>query len=130
MNDQRIVLADPFELPDWLATDDIVWRAGSTVVGGSQVAGALTGPASDQRLDLDLLAVDAAVPGPVCPEDHRTEAHHAWHRGESLLVEIDNRVTLAVPGHCLDADLVCEALRRFTRAVGAPASRYSVQIRL
>lgn len=128
MTDLRMTLADPFDLPEWLAGDDIVWRARATVVGAAHVAGTLHG--SGQQLDLDLLAVDAAVPGPVCPEDHRTEAHHAWHRGESLLVELDTRTTLAVPGHCFDVDLVCEALRRFTRAVGASADRYSVQIRL
>lgn len=125
-----MTVADPFELPEWLGTDDVVWRSGTTVVGSARIAGTLVGAAGERRLDLDLLAVDAAVPGPVCPEDHRTEAHHAWHRGESLLVAVGQRTTLAVPGHRFDVDLVCEALRRFTRAVGASAGRYTVQIQL
>ncbi|HET7327356.1 MAG TPA: hypothetical protein VFJ14_08725 [Nocardioidaceae bacterium] len=130
MTEPHMVVSDPFELPEWLAAVDVVWRADTTVVGGAHVAGTLAGSAADQRLGLDLLAVDAAVPAPVCPEHHRTDAHHAWHRGESLLVEVGARVTLAVPGHRFDVDMVCEALRRFTRAVGASASRYSAQIRL
>lgn len=130
MTDAGMVVADPFDLPEWLAAGEVVWRAEDTVSGSIQVAGRLSGRLPEERLDLDLLAVDAAVPGPVCPEVHRTEAHHAWHRGESLLLDADGRVTLAVPGYVFDTELACEALRRFTRAVGASATSYTAQIRL
>jgi len=130
MSERRTAVADPFDLPEWLATGDVVWRADDSVVGGGRVGGTLTGQEPEQRLVLDLLAVDAAVPGPVCEEVHRTEAHHAWQRGESLLLDVDGRVTIAVPGYAFDADLATEALRRFTRAIGAKAGSYAVQIRL
>ena len=57
-------------------------------------------------------------------------AHQAWKYGEVLLVTLDDRMTLAVPGTSFTADLVLDALARFAKAVGARPESFSVLLRL
>jgi hypothetical protein len=126
----RIEVADPFNLPEWLADGEVLWVAAGTVAGAAGVRGRLVGPDADQSSELDLLAVDAAAPAPVCDEQHRTLAHRAWRLREVLLLSVDGRVTVAAPGYVFDANLAVEALFRFARAVGAQPDRYAAQLRL
>jgi hypothetical protein len=124
-------LADPFDLPEWLGAVDVVWQATETVADADTVTGVLVDAERTERpLRLDLVAVDAAWPEPVCPETDRRAAHQAWHYGEVALLEGSPALVLGVPGSALGADLVSEAVRRFARAVGAKTQNYSVQLRL
>lgn len=125
----EVDVADPFDLPEWLADGEVVWRALRAVTGAHSVPGRLTGPRGES-VSVDLLAVDAAWPAPVCADRHRAAAHQAWHYGEVLLLSVDGSVTIAVPGFEFQAELACEALRRFVKAVGAQAGRYAVQLQL
>jgi hypothetical protein len=79
---------------------------------------------------LDMLAVDAAYPEPVCPERERTAVHQAWQHGEVVLLSVDGRTAAAVPGREIDLEVLCEALRRFAKSVGAPSGNYTVAITL
>jgi hypothetical protein len=83
-----------------------------------------------RRQDLDLLAVDAAYPMPVCPEAERRRAHQAWQYGEVVLLAVDGRICAGVPGRRFDANLACEALRRVARSVAAEPGTFAVSIRL
>lgn len=122
-------IADAFGLPDWLGTENVVWRAQSSLMKTAHVTGELTA-SPDLSHQLDLLAVDAAYPQPVCPEPERVAAHQAWQYGEVYLVEIDTRLTAAIPGTRFDANIMCETLRRVAKAVGAPASNFTVAVTL
>ncbi len=82
------------------------------------------------EVPLDLLAVDAAYPTVVCPEKHRQAAHQAWQFGQVALVDVDGRVSAAVPGTRFDADLACEVIRRVAKAVGASPDRFTVSLAL
>ena len=112
---------DPFDLPDWLGTADVVWSADGELRGAPRVHGVLrpsapesapesvpasapesaraSGPDGDEspRQTLDLLAVDAAYPRTLCPNKRRHDAHQAWHYGEVLLMLVDGRLVAAVP---------------------------------
>lgn len=125
----KIKLADAFDLPDWLGTENVVWHAESSLLDTAHVAGQLTA-GTERTHPLDLLAVDAAYPRPVCPEPQRAAAHQAWHYGEVVLVDIDTRLTAAVPGTRFDANVMCETLRRVAKSVGAPASNFTVTVTL
>jgi hypothetical protein len=120
---------DPFDLPDWLGEGAVVWTSAHGVRHGHHVAGLLTTPAHDD-VPCDLLAVDDAYPRPVADDDVRTRAHLAWRHGQILLLEVDGRLTLAVPGTSFTADLVLAAVARLAKAVGASADDYSVQLRI
>lgn len=120
-------VADAFDLPDWLA-DGFSWQADETLTD-VRVQGQLTG-SDGQQLALDLLCADVAFPSPVMTDPLRTQAHRAWHYVEVLLLVDGVRHTLAVPAAQLGADLACEALRRFAKAVGVNASDVSVTLRL
>lgn len=120
---------DPFDLPDWLGGDDIVWEADSGLHGGHLVPGTLRNQGRD-RLACALMAVDEAYPTPVVPDDVRSRAHQAWHHGQVLLVDRDRKLTLAVPGRRLDADLVLECLSRLASAVGVAPDRWAVNLRI
>ena len=50
--------------------------------------------------------------------------------GEVLLICQNGRYALAVPGTTLDAGLLCEAVRRFARSVGAGPNRLTVALRI
>lgn len=120
---------DPFDLPEWLGSPDIMWESEAGLRTGYLVRGMLQNSAED-HLSCALLAVDEAYPRPVVPDDVRTRAHQAWHHGQVLLVEHEEALTLAVPGRRFDADLVLEAMTRLAKAVGAPADDWSVLLRL
>ena len=127
MTAHDVTPVDAFELPDWLGVSDVVWTTEVTV-GTSLVVGRLE--AGEEVLPCDLLACDRAHPEPVLPEHWRREAHHAWARAQVLLVELDGRLTLVVPGVDVSVDSALEALRRLARSVGARPERYAALIRL
>jgi hypothetical protein len=120
---------DPFDLPDWLGTHEVQWRATSVLQDAVVVHGVLRSEAA-RDFALDLLAVDAAYPTVSCPEQQRQAAHQAWQFGQVALVEVDGTVAAAVPGAGFDANLVCEVVRRLAKAVGAPDGLYTVSISL
>ena len=120
---------DPFDLPEWLGSDDVTWLAESGLRTGHHVRGALTANAED-RLSCDLLAVDEAYPAPVADDKIRLRAHQGWRHGQVLLTSYDARLTLAVPGTGFTADLVLDALSRLAKAVGASPERYAVHLRI
>lgn len=119
---------DAFDLPDWLGTERVTWRAETVLSDEPIVAGRLRAAERDQQLD--LLAADAAYPRTVCSTHERHDAHQAWHFGEVLLLETGDRVAAAVPAVRFDANLACEAIRRVARALGAPAANFSVTLTL
>ena len=128
MADRQVAGVDPFDLPDWLGTEEVTWAATSSVRGEPRVTGELTG--GDCSLVCDLLAADQAFPAPVLPEDWRSRAHQAWTYGQVLLLDDEGRLTLAVPGSAFSADLALETLARLARGVGVEPSRFSVRLRL
>ena len=119
---------DPFELPDWLGTDDVTWSA-RAALGRPTVPGVLHSDRGADELRCDLLAADVAAPAPVVDEATRTRVHVAWRDGQVELLSCAGRLTLAVPGTSHDADLVLEAIGRFANAVGALAGHYGVRLR-
>lgn len=123
-----VTAVDPFDLPDWLGSDDVTWTALSGVRGEHLVVGTLG--AGHDSLDCDLLAADQAFPHPVLDEEWRPRSHLAWTYGQVLLLEYDGRLTLAVPGTDFNADRVLEALTRLAKAVGVQPSRFAVSLRL
>ncbi|MCW2736207.1 hypothetical protein [Nocardioides sp.] len=120
---------DPFDLPEWLGTLDVVWRSDAGLRTGPLVRGRLTGDGADD-LGCDLLAVDEAYPEPVVDDATRLRVHQAWRHGQVVIGSLDDRVVLAVPGSGFDPDLVLDALGRLARAVGARADRYAALLRL
>ena len=125
----RIDEADPFDLPDWVGELDVVWHTDTGALARHHISGRIT---ASGRPDLacDALAIDQAYPEQVADSGWRRRAHQAWRHGEVLLVTCDGRLTLAVPGHEFSADLLLEALRRFTRAVGGRPERFVAALRL
>lgn len=121
---------DPFDLPAWLGESEVTWRAGSSVRGSHHVTGELRGGDEQLSLPCDLLAADVAYPAPVLDDGWRRSAHQQWVHGQVLLVEYDDRLTLAVPGTEFTADLVLECLARLALAVGAKAARFVAALRL
>ena len=128
MADRQVAGVDPFDLPEWLGTEEVTWAAASSVRGEPRVTGELTG--GDCSLICDLLAADQAFPAPVLPEDWRSRAHQAWTYGQVLLLDDEGRLTLAVPGSAFSADLALETLARLARGVGVEPRRFSVRLRL
>ncbi len=127
---------DPFDLPEWLGTGDVVWRADEGLQTGHLVRGRLTADQPDQRAEAsqeivcDLLAVDEAYPAPVVDDATRLRVHQAWRHGQVVIGEHGSRMVLAVPGTRFGPELVLDALGRLARAVGARAERYAVLLRL
>jgi hypothetical protein len=119
---------DPFELPDWLGEGVVTWTTDHGLEG-HRIAGCLTGVAGE-RLSCDLLAVDQAYPVPVLDEAARTRVHQAWRHGQVLLLQVEGRATVAVPGTSWTADAVLEALTRVARALGADPAHWSVRLGL
>ena len=120
---------DPFDLPDWLGASDVTWTADAGLRTGFAVPGTLTAEGQDE-LPCDLLAVDEAYPVPVADDRIRHDAHQAWRHGQVLLVEVGERLTLAVPGTGFTADRVLDALARLAKAVGATADHYTLRLRI
>ena len=127
---------DPFDLPEWLSTGDVVWRAAVGLRTGHLVRGSLTaegGPSDGSpaaEIACDLLAVDEAYPAPVVDDDTRLRVHQAWRHGQVVVGRREERLVLAVPGTGFGPDLVLDALGRLARAVGAHADRYAALLRL
>jgi hypothetical protein len=122
---------DPFDLPDWLGTHDVVWRADAGLSTGHLVRGHLTAePDAGLTIPCDLLAVDEAYPAPVVDDETRLRVHQAWRHGQVVVGEVDARLVLAVPGTRFGPDLVLDALGRLARAVGARTDRYAALLRL
>jgi len=123
---------DPFDLPEWLGAEPVIWTPEGGIHDRHLVAGALGAgdPADGRSLPCALLSVDEAYPEPVADDDLRHMAHQAWKYGEVLLVTLDDRMTLVVPGTSFTADLVLDALARFAKAVGARPESFSVLLRL
>ena len=127
---------DPFDLPEWLGTGDVVWRADEGLQTGHLVRGRLAADQPDQRagasqeIVCDLLAVDEAYPAPVVDDATRLRVHQAWRHGQVVIGEHGSRMVLAVPGTRFGPELVLDALGRLARAVGARAERYAVLLRL
>jgi len=128
MRPHTVTAADPFDLPDWLATAAVTWSAESSMVDASVVTGTIQGGEPPQACD--MLAGDLAYPDPVLEDKWRSAAHQAWSLGEVLLLQYDGRLTLVVPGTVVSAELVLDALRRLARAVAVPAERFTVSLRL
>ena len=128
---------DPFDLPEWLGTGDVVWRADAGLETGHLVRGRLTaetaavdGSDATEEIVCDLLAVDEAYPAPVVDDATRLRVHQAWRHGQVVIGEHGSRMVLAVPGTRFGPELVLEALSRLARAVGARAERYAALLRL
>lgn len=126
--DPRVAAVDPFDLPDWLGSEEVTWRAESGVRRTSHVRGVLT--AAGDSLECDLLAADRAYPEAVLDEQWRRAAHQSWTYGQVLLVAYDGRLTLTAPGTEFSADLVLELLARLAKAVGVQPDRFAVALRL
>ena len=131
---------DPFDLPEWLGTRDVVWRAEVGLRTGHLVRGRLSTDDDGGTVELgcDLLAVDEAYPAPVVDDATRLRVHQAWRHGQVVIGTLhtdrgnpsDARMVLAVPGTLFGPDLVLDALGRLARAVGAHAERYAALLRL
>lgn len=120
---------DPFDLPEWLGADDVVWRADIGLRSGHLVPGELRN-SGHERMACTLMAVDEAYPAPVVPDEVRTRAHQAWRHGQVLLLDRERTLTLAVPGRRFDAELAMECLTRLARAVGGSPDEWVVLLRL
>ena len=124
----RVTEADPFDLPEWLGLGEVVWSTEGSVAGAHLVTGRLS--RDEHGHPADLLAVDRAYPVPALDEEWRRSAHQAWTHGQVLLLEVDERLTLAVPATAFTADLALEALRRLARSIGVPPQRFVAALRL
>ncbi len=127
---------DPFDLPEWLGTGAVVWRADAGLRTGHHVRGRLTaGGGEPVEIVCDLLAVDEAYPEPVVDDATRLRVHQAWRHGQVVVGSLGSategaRMVLAVPGTGFGPDLVLDALGRLARAVGARAENYAALLRL
>ena len=119
---------DPFDLPEWLGTEDVTWTAVTSVHGGHRIEGELSG--CGEPIPCDLLGADQAFPVPVLDDTWRQRAHQTWTHGQVLLVEYDGRLTLAVPGTEFTADRVLESIGRLAKAVGVKPERFVAALRL
>ena len=87
---------DPFDLPEWLGTHDVVWRADQGLRTGHLVRGRLTADADALEIPCDLLAVDEAYPEPVVDDAARLRVHQAWRHGQVVIGELDGPVGTAL----------------------------------
>ncbi|WP_181311012.1 hypothetical protein [Nocardioides campestrisoli] len=129
MQPPEISVVDPFDLPEWLGTEEVTWTPEEGVRTGHLVAGALSAT-GHETLPCDLLAVDEAYPAPVVADAPRAQAHQAWQHGQVMLGRRDGRLVLAVPGTRFGPDLVLRTLARLARAVGGSPDRYAAYLRI
>ena len=120
---------DPFDLPEWLGADEVVWVSESATDSGHRVRGALTGDGHDP-VPCDLLAVDDAYPAPVAADAVRVRAHQVWQHGEVLVLRDGGRILVAFPGSRVQLETAVLALRRLAAAVGARPRSWSLRIGL
>lgn len=123
-------VVDPFDLPEWIGTDDVTWAA-SCAFGEPLLTGTLRDDGDGTELACDLLAADVACPRPVVDETTRIAVHQAWRLGQVHLIRAasDARLTLAVPAVAHSTDSVLEVIGRLAQAVGAPRERFGVRLR-
>ncbi|MFM6851181.1 MAG: hypothetical protein ACKOVB_18990 [Terrabacter sp.] len=135
---------DPFDLPDWLGTHDVVWHAEAGLRTGHLVRGRLVAEETPElEIACDLVAVDEAYPEPVVDDASRLRVHQAWRHGQVVIGTVStggsvggsvdrsgDRLVLAVPGTRFGPELVLDALGRLARAVGAHAESYAALLRL
>jgi hypothetical protein len=121
-------VADPFDLPEWLGEHDLTWTADSSI-GGPSASGALRGR-DGSCLPLAVLGADEAFPVPTVAEAVRTQVHQAWRYGQVALLAAGSSYAVAVPAITVDVGLVCEALRRFAKAIGIDPDRIRVLVKL
>lgn len=121
-------VGDAFDLPEWLGEHALTWTADSSI-GGPAASGAICG-GNGLCLPLAVLAADEAYPLPAVTESVRTQVHQAWRYDQVALLICGSSYAIAVPATTVDVDLVCEALRRFAKAIGVIADRISVLVRL
>lgn len=120
-----IVEVDPFELPDWLGAEEVTWTA--VQADGGLISGQFS--AEDQTLQFDLFAVDRAYPMSALSDCWRQVVHRAWQHGQIALLEIDQRLTMGVPGTDVTAETALVAIGRFARSVGSSPARFVVALR-
>ena len=120
---------DPFDLPDWLGTEDVVWCADDGLHGGHLVGGRLTGAGHDD-LGCDLLAVDRAYPRPVTDDRSRLVVAQAERHGSVLGGRNADRLVLAAAGAAWSADPALPVLDRLARAAGGRQERVAVLLRI
>ncbi len=125
-----VAAADPFDLPDWLGVGPVTWTALTSVRGAHLITGRLADGGGTEALPCDLLAADVAYPQPPLDDVWRRQAHQAWELGQVLLLVRDGRLTLAVPGTAYSADGTLETIGRLAQALGVPAGRFTVCLRL
>lgn len=123
-----IVDVDPFELPEWLGTSDVVWSSESGQHPPHLLAGRLRAEA--EELACDLMTVDEAYPEAVTDDATRVRVHHSWRHGQVFVGERAGRLTLAVPGSRIGPEVAMDALARLARAVGSRPDRYAVLLRV
>ena len=128
---------DPFDLPEWLGTRDVVWHADAGLRTGHHVRGRLITDDAGGAAEIvcDLLAVDEAYPAPVVDDATRLRVHQAWRHGQVVIGSVPtgpdaSPMVLAVPGTGFAPDLVLDALGRLARAVGAHAESYAALLRI
>ena len=126
--DGDLVEIDPFDLPEWLGTGEVVWSATSGLRTAHVVAGEISGAGGS--IGCDLLAVDEAYPGVVAADVTRVRVHRAWRNGQVLILRRADRMTLAGPGTRWGSEGVLDALARLAKAVGASPERYAVHLRI
>jgi len=128
---EQSALLDPFDLPEWLASSQVVWEALESVAGQTVAHGVLRCVDGDEEpLRLDAVAVDAAWPTALCSPPDRRAVHQAWHFGQVVLLDREGVPALGVPTAAFSADLTLEALRRFAKAVGSDPWRFAVHLPL
>lgn len=117
---------DPFDLPEWLGEGEVTWLSQDEDPGHRR--GLIMGSA-DERLQLDVVAADRAYPQAFLPDIWRTHVHRAWEHNQVLLLEIDSRLMMLIPGTRVSADDVLGAMSRFARSIGAFPASFVVSIR-
>jgi hypothetical protein len=122
---------DPFELPDWLGLDRVCWQSTGPTGAKSVAHGRLVSLDEERSaVDLQIMAADRAFPTVACNDSDRRLVHQNWHYGEVTLLRVEDKLTLAIPGTTFSADLLCEAVSRLARALGAERSRFYVLLNL
>ncbi len=124
-------VVDPFELPEWLGAGEVTWQATEPIGAVSSARGRLVSRGQTQApVQLQVLAADQAYPQVVCSDTERRQVHQAWHYGEVAVLLVEGRLTLGLPGSSFSADILCEAVARFAKALGAKRAQYSVLLQL